>query len=263
MSIAFFSPYGLASEETGVLALLCSYLRQSNYAVNSLQCNGIFSLCERDAENGWRRGVRSCFSCMHEQSAVARWSGAEIHELSRFLDPDEVSESRRWSMALSRKTFEALPYGDLNVLPLVRDSFVARTGRDSIENASDEEFDTLRRMMLSSVRAMLASKRFLKTKDIQLGLVAGCRDNVSAAFVAGAQSAGVAVAEFRWDILSRSVQVTHPAADKAFSCPVVFDDVTEMRTDARTWPGEIIRLVDELMVFLEISTSQLQLPLAQ
>lgn len=263
MSIVMFSPYGLASEETGVLALLTGYLSQSGYAVSSLQCNGAFSLCDRDAEGGWRRGVRSCFTCMYEQSRVARWSGISAHELSRFLEPEEISETRRWSLALTPRTAEQLPFADVAFLPMVRESMVSRLGKESIEELSPDEFDVLRRLMLSAARAYIAAQRFLAAQGSQLAMVAGCRDGLSRAFVAAAESQRVAVAQFKWDLMSRAVQVTHPASDRAFSCPIVFDDVTEMRSDPRTWPGEIVRVIDELMVFLDISNSQLQLPLAQ
>jgi hypothetical protein len=263
MSVLVFSPYGLASEETGVLALLANFLRQSNYAISALNCNGAFSLCDRDGENAWRRGVRSCFSCLHEQRSVARWAGLPTHEISTFISPEEVNATKRWSLGITHQNFERILFEGQPMFPLVRHSFFARFGVGHPEVTSEEQLETLRRLMISSARMYLGSRRFFAAHETHLVLVAGGVDYLSASFARAARDAGVGVAQFRWDMLTRSVQVSHPAAEAPYSCPLVFEDVTSMRADSRTWPGEIVRIIDELMVFLGVTTGSMELPIAQ
>ena len=263
MSIVVFSPYGLASEETGVLALLSNFLQQSNFSISALQCNGAFSLCDRDGENGWRRGVRSCFSCLYEQRSVARWAGIATQEVATFITPDDVTATKRWSLGITPQSFSHITFEAEAVFPLVKQSFFSRFGVDHPDASSEEHLETLRRLMISSARMQLGAKKFFLSHETHLALVAGGGDYLSSSFITAARDAGVGVAQFRWDILTRSVQVSHPAAERAYSCPLVFEDVTTMRADSRTWPGEIVRIIDELMVFLGVSAAPMELPIAQ
>jgi len=71
------------------------------------------------------------------------------------------------------------------------------------------------------------------------------------------------VALFKWDLTARSVKVQHPVTNRQYVCPLVFEDITAMRADSRTWPWEILRILDEIMAFLDLSSNQLELPIAR
>lgn len=275
MGIIAFSPYGLASEESGLVALVSSYLNQGPYTVSYLRCNGIFSLCDRDGDYGWRRGIRSCFGCTHEQSSIADWAGLPKDDLSAFLTPDHVQESKRWALGLTPETMRAADFHGLPVFEFCRESFRYRFGTDSPDLNERQQEEIVRRVMVSAARSILAIDKYLLHRSPEACLVAGGHDFMTRCFVERVRSRKIDLSIFRWDLATRSVKVVGPrrareiahtaetADAQEFECPLVFDDVTSLRSDARTWPRELTKVLDDLLVFLDLSKSQIELPLAQ
>ncbi len=262
MSIVILSPYGLASEETGLLSILSAYLQQGPYQVSQLFCNGLFSLCDRDGDHGWRRGLRTCFGCIREQKSVADWSGVACEELSGFLSPEDIQESKSWALTLRDKNLESAEFKGVGVFDLCRGSFQYRYGSEVPDVNNVRQIETLRRLMVSSVRMLLASQAYLKQRRPASAFIAGGNDFITASFGSAASTAGCEVVPFRWDLTGRSVRISHPKSEKEYECPLVFEDVTSLRRDARTWPRELLRVLDEILLFLEVTKSQIELPLA-
>jgi len=263
MNIVIFSPFGAGSQETGLLGLLANYLKNIFPQVCALRCNGIFSLCDRDGENGWRRGIQGCFSCMQEQERLSAWAGIRQEDLSLYLEPEEVVATKRWVLGLSAEeiphsSFQGfVPYG------LCVDSLRAYFGVETPDLSNEAHGPPLRRMLISALRMILVSDRFVRANKPNLALVAGGRDFISAAFIERARAGGVDVAEFCWDLASRSIKILHPRSRKEFPCPLVFEDITTMRSDSRTWPWELVRILEDILVFLDLTSSQLALPIAR
>ena len=264
MGLVVCSPYGLMREESGVLGLLANYLSKSSWPVSLLRCNGAFSICDRDGESGWRREPESCFACMQEQSCLAGWAAVPVHELSSFLLAEDVLESKRWVLELtSDEHLLAARFHDHPVFDLCRGSFHYRFGLDHPDLRNKNQEQALRRLMMSAVRAILACERFNRQAAPELALVSGGGDYISAVYSACARRQGSRVAQFVWDLAARTVRVIHPVSNREYACPLVFEDVTSMRADSRTWPFELIQILDELLVFLDVTSSQLELPIAR
>ena len=263
MQVGIFSPYGASSEETGVLGLVGNYVKNMFEQVFVLRCNGIFSLCDRDAESGWRRSVQHCLRCMGEQARLALWANIACDDLSYYLQPEDVMETKRWVTSIPSDELTRVRYGDIEVFGLCERSFHQRCGieQPDMHNASHEE--TARRLLLSALRMCLASDKFIHERKPDLMLLAGKDDFITNAFMNRANVRRRDVALFRWDLASRSVRIKHPRRDEEFSCPLVFEDITSMRADTRTWPWELVKIVEDILVFLDLSGSQLSLPIAR
>ena len=261
MSVVVFSPFGLMKEESGILGLLSSYLAKNAWQISFLRCNGVFSLCDRDGEHNWKRDSGSCFACMHEQSRCAKWSGIANRDLSPFLLQGDVLESKRWMASLDIEQCYSAQFQGVAVYELCKGSLHYRYGtvEPDLRNKSVEQF--VRRTMVSAVRMLLASQRYFQQVRHELVLVGGGSDYMTGAFLLAARKEGVRTAVFKWDLSKRSVVVRHPSQEREYQCPLVFEDVTAMRPDCQTWPGEILQILEELGAFLELTGSQLELPI--
>lgn len=263
MKIGIFSPYGSSSEETGVLGLVGNYIKNMFEQIFVLRCNGLFSLCDRDGELGWRRNVQHCLRCMGEQGRLALWADLACEDLSYHLLPEDVMETKRWVTMLNVSDLGEASYGDIDVFQLCRRSFSQRCGADAPDPHNSAHDEVARRLLVSALRMCIATEQFLKARSPDLMLVAGEGDFITNSFVNAARTVKRPVAIFQWDLASRSVRVRHPVNGKEFSCPLVFEDVTSMRADTRTWPWELVKIVEDILVFLDLSSSQLALPIAR
>lgn len=263
MKIAIFSPYGSSSQETGILGLLGNYVKSMFEQVWLLRCNGVFSLCERDAESGWRRGIQNCFRCMGEQARLAIWSGLPCEDLSAYVHPEDVLDSKRWVTTLPIDELEEANFAGIRIFDLCRGAFRSRFGSEQPDLRNPVQDETARRLMISSIRMCLATDRFHKEQHPDLVLVSGESDYITSSFIARSRARSRDIAIFRWDLTNRSIKITHPRTLQEFSCPLVFEDITGMRGDSRTWPWELVKIVEDILVFLELSSSQLSLPMAR
>ena len=250
MRIGLFSPFGVLSQESGLIFLLGNYLRRSFPDVVQLRCNGLFSLCDRDAEGGWSRSFQTCFRCMAEQREFAQWGGLTIEELSRHLEPADVELSRR---VVTNLAVDELPWAQFegqNLFNLALGSWQNRfnVGRPDLNNPQHEQ--VLRRFMLSAARAFLAARRFQLQFQPDLTIVAGTTDFISRAVVAAGGSAGRTVAVCAWDVSRRAVMVTHPDRATPFACELLLEGLVDMRADPATWSPTLTGILDELNSFL-------------
>ncbi len=262
MGIAVFSPYGLMREESGILGLVSNYLRTNAWQVFDVRCNGVFSLCERDADTAWKREMSSCFGCMLEQARLEKWAGISCVELSKYLTPEDILESKRWLLSYENGSFEEAVYGQHNVFDLCRGSFHYRFGTEHPDLKNKNHEQAVRRMLVSTVRLLIATEKCNQQNRPEVALLSDGSDFLTAGYLAKSIEQDIRVATFRWDLAKRCVVVNTSSSTEEYNCPLVFEDITSMRSDVRTWPWEITQIIEELMVFLNLTSSQLELPIA-
>jgi len=182
MGIVVLSPYGLMREESGLLGLLANYLKKSAWQVSALGCNGIFSLCDRDGENGWSREVTNCFECMRQQTTLAKWSNVPTQDLSVFLSPEDILESKRWMLSAQTVGLYDALFRGINIYDVCRGSLRYRFGTETpdLKNKSHEQI--VRRMMLSAVRASLAAENYNRSCAPEMALLSGGDDFITASY---------------------------------------------------------------------------------
>lgn len=252
MKIALFAPYGVLSQESGLIYLLGNYVRRTFPDVVQLRCNGVFSVCDRDAERGWRRSMSSCFGCIAEQREFARWSGVGAVELSRCLTRADIEETKRWIMALPAEQLAGASFDGADIFALCLGSWQNRydVSRPDMHNAQHEQ--TLRRFMLSAARAYRAAGRFFRESAPDMTFIAGGSDFMSRAFAAQARSAGRDAAVCAWDVSKRAVMVGHPRGHAALPCGLLLDGLIDMRADPTSWSPDLTAILDELLTFVGI-----------
>ncbi len=261
MKIVVVVPFGSHSQESGLLYLLANFLRGTYPEVIQLRCNGMFSVCDRDVDNSWTRGINSCFACMADQRALSDWSGLPVQEFSSYLSPDDIRNSKQWASTLPSTQLDQAEFRGVPVFEICRQSFANRfgTAQYDVNNKSHEQF--LRKLLISAVRASLATQRYQQSYAPDISLVGGGADFITASFVNVVRGMKRDVSVFRWDMQTRSIRITHPRTDKTFSCELVPEGVLGMRSDTKTWPRELNGIVQEVLEFLGIAGNQLKLPM--
>jgi hypothetical protein len=261
MKIPILVPFGSHSQEAGLIYLVANFLKATYPEVVQLRCNGMFSICDRDVDSSWMRSVSSCFNCIADQKALSDWSGLPVQDFSGFLSPDDVRDTKQWAATLSPEDFATAEYRGLRVFELCRDTFINRFGSAELDprNKNHEQF--VRKLFASAIRACLAAERYHQSYAPDICLVSSGRDYITRSFVAAAGSVKRGVAVFRWDVANRAIHITHPKSDKTLACELVPEGVLAMRSDHKTWPGELISIVQGILSFLDLSSGQLKLPM--
>ncbi|RMG41452.1 MAG: hypothetical protein D6719_08520 [Candidatus Dadabacteria bacterium] len=263
MRIAIHTPFGTLSQEAGVIYLLGNYLKDTCSDIVQLRCNGVFSMCDRDAERSWKRSIHSCAACNCDQRSLAAWSGVSGDEISRYLTPDDIERTRRWVMKLSSDALLTAEFDGVNLFSLCTHSFRTRFGVAECDMRNKQHEQVVRRLVLAAARMWLASKSFIRKFRPDISLVAGGEDFISRAYLRRAQHLNNPVALFRWNIGARHLQIFHPYRDESMPCDILLEGIASMRADSKTWPEELLSILQEILLFLEIDESQLQLPIAR
>ena len=257
-------PFATMSEECGAVSLLARYLSGLRHQVHYLRCNGVFSLCDRDEHTHWQRGLENCFNCSREQQSIAEWSEGQVLDLSGFMEPRDITDTKEWLSAQSSEnlctarwshelTSEYVPY------ELCRGSFSRRFGGGAPDLKNRLHEQVIRRLMLSAVRMSLASARVAENMNADLFIVAGGRDYISASLVAELSRRKKPLSRFEWKSSRRVVEVSQPQRDGTFDCGIVLPGMSAMRADYKTWPAELVGMVESMVRFLGIETQQIAL----
>ncbi len=256
-------PYGSSHPESGLIALTANYIRVRYSETSQLLCNGVFSLCDRDAEVNWNRQLHSCAACGRDQLDLATWAGIAPLNLSSYLRPDEIWESKRWISSLSIKELKLADYKGLSLHKLCIGTFRNRFSVSEVDLYNKQHEHFFRRVLLGSLRMCMAITNFHSVVRPNLVLVPGSEDFISQSLIEQSRRLNKLVSIFKWDLHTRTVKVQHPESREWFSCEFILERVSSMRNDSKTWPAEIVSQVRSLLSFLDISEDQLQLPLAR
>lgn len=263
MKIVVFAPYGSLSEESGIIYLLANYLKPIFGEVVQLQCNGVFSMCDRDAEQSWKRSIWTCFRCLSDQKKLRQWSMLDAQDLSTHILPEDIERTKRWVHALDVSELKGASFDGADIFSLCTGSFWNRFGVSEPDLNNKNHEQVLRRFLLAASRAWIASERFHQTAAANMTFVAGGWDFITRAYTRQAKAGGVGVVLFKRDLSARAIQVIHPTNGKILSCECVIEGITNMRSDSKTWPYELVEIIEQILTFLEISDGQLMLPIAK
>jgi hypothetical protein len=258
MKVVSFLPFGLQSKEAGLVSLLSSYLGLYNLDVKQLLCNGIISACNRDKAQDWQRGFSTCLQCISEQSKFAAWSGRSVQNLSSFLHPKDIDQTKRWILGLERDTLIEAEFEGLPLAALCQSSLRQQFEEVDLLNRSIEA--GVRRVLLSAARVARVFRSYALVDKPDYVLIAGGDDFLSSVSRLVLKERKIAVSLFSWNSMGNDIVVENPTTAKVASYPLVFDDVTSLRADIRSWPPELLRVVEELMAFIDLAPAQVAMP---
>lgn len=243
--------------------LLANFLKATYPEVVQLRCNGMFSVCDRDVDASWTRTVSSCFACIADQKALSDWSGLPVQDFSSFVTPDNIRETKHWVTALDAQQLPHAEFRGMRIFDICRETFANRFGAVDFEPRNKNHDQFLRRVLVSAARACLAAERYHSAYAPDLCLVSGGRDFITQGFTTFSRAMQRDVAVFRWDVATRAINISHPRNEKSLSCELVPEGVLGMRSDYKTWPAELLGIVQGILNFLELSGGQLKLPISR
>lgn len=263
MTVLVHTPYGSSCKESSLIYLFSNYLKTINYPVIQLTCNGAFSLCDRDEEEGWKRQVDSCLRCIKDQKNLAEWSGSQTMDLSKFISSDEVIATRRAINRFAVSQLQSAAYEGISLYEICLASFKQRYPGSLPDLSNKKHEQLLRRYLLSAARMCMASKRLLNTIRPEISLVSSGDDYITRSLIEQTKRLKFTAVIFKMDIHERCIKVINTARQTEFSSPLVVNEVIGMRPDVDTWPPQLMQLMQDIARFLDVSASQISLPLAQ
>lgn len=262
MKIVAFTPYGSMSQEAGIIYLLANFARDFHSEVMQLRCNGAYSLCDRDSEQGWQRGVKNCLSCMAEQGGLAKWSEIPQVDLSSYINAEQNQQTFEWVHGLNDSQLLDAVYQGVRPHDLYKHSNAFTLGFKGGSVTDPDKAGLLREIVLSSVRTTIAADGFYAKERPDLVLLAGSSDLLSSAFYHAASEKSHRVAKFVWDVNQKAIVIHHPMSEKTMPCEILLEGIQRMRSDSKTWSEELITILDSVLEFLEVPKEQLSLPIA-
>lgn len=263
MKIVSFVPYALQSREAGLVAMIANYLRTYDLPVTQIRCNGIVPTCDRDSSEAWQRSVTTCLSCISEQTKLGRWAEQRADDLSPYISPADIDETKRWMLGLSKIELLTAEYEGISLARICKSSFEKRfeTDRPDVMNRSVEM--VVRRMILATARIMRAMRKYAVSNRPDFALIASGEDYLTAAAAIALRERKVKVSVFGWNKHSNDIAIENPVTGKVATYPLVFENVTQLRQDIRTWPSELSRMLEEILAFIDLAPAQVALPLAR
>lgn len=255
MRVLVHVPFASSSQEAGIVFLLANYLRKhpgGEVAITQLQCNGVFAMCDRDAERNWKRGIHSCLSCIRDQRSYGQWGELESDQLSKYLTDDDITRTKRWVQRMSAEQLPTAEFDGVELGPLWLGSFSARFGAAQYEPQNKLHEPTARRFSVGAARMLLASRRLLTRHVPDALFIAGGDDFLTRTLSEVAKAQQIPVVRFQWVLAERSVRIYHPHRDEVLACELLVDGLTSTRSDPRTWSGDLLRILDGVVEFLEL-----------
>lgn len=256
MKIAFHSPFGSIAQESGLVYLLANYLTSvagdlPTHDLLQLQCNGAFSLCDRDAERDWKRGLHSCLSCMKDQETLAAWSKIPFVRLTSFLTPDDIERTKRWALVLNPERLDEAEFDGMNMALLVESTLRLR-GRSLGERSVVDSQQVQRRLMLSAARMIIASHRFLSSYEPDKVFVTSGRDFLTGCLARVCENRHVPLVTFQWRVEDRAIAIVPSDGSEPMRCELMLEGLPLLRSDHRTWSATLVTILDSILDYLKL-----------
>lgn len=260
MKVLVHNPYGGLRSEVGTAYLLLNYLQELTGEVVQLQCDGAFSLCERDLEYPQGRDFHHCLRCMREQQNHAEWAGFKSRTISELLRPQDVTETRRWIVLQEPEEIWSATWYDLELQPLIHHSFYRFAGTPNPDFSSKHHSLLVQRLGLATIRLATAARRALNRLRPQAVAVIDGREYISRTLLECARQQNVHTVQMRSPGAGRFELIFNDGAPASFD--LLAESVTKLRREVATWPKELLSTLDAMLDHLEISRGQLELPIA-
>lgn len=239
MTVGIFAPYGTFSQESGLLVLLSRYLHAfGGKKVESLICNGAFSVCDRDEESSWSRKVNSCAECIFEQRSLGHWAGIKTKDLTQFLKPDDIRNTESMS-------------DSVEITDSIKGSFNRRYASFDPNHVS--HIQLAKRLSVSSARMREAITNYLQSNSFECLCLSGAGDYLTQTAREVATEMKIPCATFMWSLEERGIRIYHPHKKAYLSCALVIPDARALRTDLSSWSPEVVAILKEITEFLDLT----------
>lgn len=244
MSVAILTPYASLNPESGLLHLLARRLKSRGDQIEQVRCNGIFSTCDRDALNGWRRSVSSCAGCIADQRSLAAWAGIPATELSMFLSPGDVERIEHLVATLSIEDLWELEFDGVNLENTLQASFAERFPGVKFDQSNRQHEQAVARLARSALRCAVAVSKYFTQRRPGVLMTAAGEGFLEQIISHQALKAGVACAVLHSDLARRCTTMRWLGDSQLYEVPLLIANLDGMRSDPSTWSPELMRIVD-------------------
>jgi hypothetical protein len=255
MKISFFSPYYTPLREAALALLVLNYLGRRGAHVVEFRCNGGVLECNRNQTTGGLRNPFECVRCIAEQSAISRWCGAGMSNLSDELGPDDMITTSRWAASVALESFKRVEFRGVNVWEACCSTIISRWNALDLNQLKADQELAIRAIFESYVLMAVASERFLKRFEPDLVFALSSGDVLSEAYLSEARASGVEVVRFGFlvdsgeSVVERSLSGDEQV--RRYTTGLIVDEPLSLRSDPRSWGAEITAVVHEVLSFLD------------
>jgi hypothetical protein len=253
MKIVTFCPYGSLSEEAGLLFLLGAHLQAENHSVQYLQCNGAFSLCERDENLGWKRSLESCSLCIGEQAAFAYLSNIEILELSRYLSSRDIVESKRIVSALRIEELSQAEYEGLSLFSLCLPIFQKMFASETVTFLHQKHETIVRGLFLSIIHSYIAGRKLCAVEQPDLALVADGTDMITSPFLRALEQEKVDAVTIKWQKQDNTIKIFRRNCSKSINVDFFVEITSLITMPQEKWPSEVLEQLLKIRRYLGLT----------
>lgn len=234
MRILVFTPYGKNRLENNLVHLIASYLNTVYPEIEQIICDGVFSACSRDLKSEFT-SPSNCQKCIKEQNSFVKWS-----ELNPLLLSDMISSSDL--VSAKEKAFSYGKLKDPDISSIIGD-----------ENLGHNE-------LLSVGLSLNAAKKIISSRVPDLIILADKNDLITKSFSHVFKNKNIKHVIFDSSENESEVNIYRSTDQKSITTQIVLNNLLEARSDAITWPAEVMSVVVEVTEFLGIESGQLTLP---
>lgn len=271
MNIVTLNPFGALNQEAGILAVLGNYLKSCGHQTSQLICDGAFGACDRDlktndetnSEASKSRNIHSCAKCIKEQDHFTNWSGIDRLRISQFITPEDYREVYHLIQTTKAEKLSNLQFQQYQLLKLNENYLKLRFGSLHFDFEQPENFLVVQKAYTTSMLAILAAQRFYARQRPQAILIAGGSDNISLSFHSVLKHEKCEVFNFIWNLNARAIEIVNPLQPEHLACQLIMNNITSSRADIRTWPSDLITVVQKILDYLAIPQSAQLSQLAQ
>jgi hypothetical protein len=250
MKITIFSPHGELSPAYATTYMMVHYLHSLCMDVTQLQCNGAFSVCDRDVEADGGRTIEHCLRCSAEQRSFTDFSGARVRKVTYFLAVDDLQQSRQWVLQRSAEELWKGEWFSIPIVELIEASFQNVSGDSRPRFESQRHAALIRRLALAAIRMTVAGGKYLNQQRPDWLWVSSGEDMLTKALLSSARvqtsaKTGMQIVRFQ-SVLEGQMVLAHRDGDhQPYRVQNIVDSLIDVRSDIETWPKEVLHEFDD------------------
>ena len=250
MKVAVFTPYGLLQREVGLIYIIANFLAKSGAEVIQFRCDGAVSACGRDSVDHDFRTPFQCARCINEQRELSNWAGLSNREISLEIGAEDILKTEEWLRGLSLESVHRVEFRGVNLWNICSPKLLTKWGELDLSQLSEVQWQAIRALFSSYVRAAVASERFIERWQPKMNIVSSINDPLAHAFLLESKRANIDTAVCDYDQDEQVLIVESLARSEHYTTELVLERITSMRSDPRTWGPEVTAMVHEVLTFL-------------
>jgi hypothetical protein len=152
--------------------------------------------------------------------------------------------------SIVRAELDRIEFRGVRLWDVCAPTIEARLKTSKLSDLTSGDESIVRSMFVSYVYAVVASERFVASWKPTLSFAISSQDPTAHAYLSHIRRSDGDAAIFTFDPSSESIVVEMLSSGETYTTALILPQVTEMRSDPRTWAPELAAIVNELLSFL-------------